>query len=99
MSTGATTPCFGIMSGLPEYGDRVNRNNVSVGDVISYKVRGRWILSKVVGITGVMINVVDLFCELTTYGIYLYENPEINTVTKNQLSPKREIYKVINVKC
>ena len=49
---------FAVITGLPIYGERANILNVEVNDVVSYKVKGRWIFSVVIGTTPTMIKVV-----------------------------------------
>jgi len=88
---------FALMTGLPEYGLRVNINNVNINDIITYRVKGYWIFSVVLGTTPTMIKVVDLICENTNNGINLYINNEQNATTKCLLKPTRKIFKVRNV--
>jgi hypothetical protein len=88
---------FALMTGLPEYGERVNINNVNINDVITYRVKGYWVFSVVLGTTPTMIKVVDLICENTNYGVNLYINNEQNIITKCLLKPTRRIFKVRNV--
>jgi hypothetical protein len=65
---------FGVMTGLPEYGERANIVNVNIDDIITYRVKGYWVFSVVIGTTSTMIQVVDLFCENTIDGVNLYIN-------------------------
>lgn len=88
---------FAIMNGLPEYGDRANIFNVNIDDIITYRVKGYWIFSVVIGTTSTMIRVVDLFCENTIDGVNLYINRNQNYTTKCLLNPSRRIFKVINI--
>jgi hypothetical protein len=88
---------FAVITGLPIYGERANILNVEVNDVVSYKVKGRWIFSVVIGTTPTMIKVFDLFCENTQHGVNLYINYELNSTTKCLLKPTRRIFKVVNV--
>ena len=92
-----TSTRFAWMNGLPEYGERVLISNVRIKDVITYKVKGRWVFSVVSGITPTMIKVVDLICENTNLGVTLYINHEQNTTTKCLLNPTRRIFKIMNV--
>ena len=92
-----TSERFAVMTGLPVYGERANIENVNIDDVITYKVEGLWIFSKVIGTTPTMIKVFDLFCENTEDGINLYINYEQNCTTKCLLKPTRRIFKVKNV--
>jgi hypothetical protein len=92
-----TSNKFAIITGLPEYGERANNINVITGDVITYKVKGLWIFSVVVGTTPTMINVFDLICENTDYGINLYINHKKNPTTKCSLGMGRRIFKVRNI--
>ena len=88
---------FAVMNGLPEYGERANIVNVNIDDVITYKVKGYWVFSVVIGTTPTMISVVDLFCENTIEGVNLYINRKQNSTTKCRLKPSRRIFKVRNV--
>ena len=88
---------FGVMTGLPEYGERANIVNVNINDVITYKVDGKMIFSVVIGTTTTMIQVVDLFCENTIDGVNLYINRKQNSTTKCLLKPSRRIFKVKNI--
>ena len=88
---------FAVMTGLPEYGERANIVNVNLDDVITYRVKGYWVFSVVIGTTTTMIKVVDLFCENTIDGVNLYINRETNSTTKGLLTPDRKIFKVTNV--
>jgi hypothetical protein len=88
---------FAIMTGLPEYSERVNIVNVNINDVITYRVKGLWVFSVVIGTTQTMINVIDLICENTEYGVNLYINHEQNPTTKCSLKPSRRIFKVRNI--
>jgi hypothetical protein len=54
---------FAVMKGNPLYGERVKINNVSINDIISYKVKGNMIYSVVTGTTSTMIKVEDLLAE------------------------------------
>ena len=92
-----TSERFAVMTGLPVYGERANIENVNIDDVITYKVEGLWIFSKVIGTTPTMIKVFDLFCENTEDGVNLYINYEQNCTTKCLLKPTRRIFKVKNV--
>ena len=88
------------MTGLPEYDkqrDRAKRHNVNVGDVITYKVKGKWILSVVKGTTTTAIQVDDLFCENTIDGVNLYRNMNRNVTTKGLIGVGRRIFKVRNI--
>lgn len=88
---------FAVMTGLPEYGERANIVNVNLDDVITYRVKGYWVFSVVIGTTTTMIQVVDLFCENTIDGVNLYINRKPNPTTKCLLKPSRRIFKVRNV--
>ena len=88
---------FAVISGLPEYGERANIVNVNINDVITYRVKGLWIFSTVIGTTTTMIQVVDLFCENTIDGVNLYINQNQNFTTKCLLNPSRRIFKVRNI--
>ena len=88
---------FGVMTGLPQYGERANIVNVNVNDVITYKIDEKMIFSVVIGTTPTVIQVVDLFCENTIDGVNLYINREQNSTTKCKLKPSRRIFKVTNV--
>lgn len=92
-----TTNKFAVMTGVPEYGERANIVNVNIDDVISYRVKGLWVFSLVIGTTPTMINVIDLICENTDYGVNLYINHEKNPTTKCSLKPSRRIFKVRNI--
>jgi len=83
---------FGVMTGKPVYGERVTINNVNINDVITYKIKGYWVFSKVLGTTPTMIKVIDLICENTINGINLYINNEQNITTKCLLKPTRKIF-------
>ena len=85
------------MNGLPEYGERANIVNVNIDDVITYRVKGYWVFSVVIGTTSTMISVVDLFCENTIDGVNLYINRTQNSTTKCLLKPSRRIFKVRNI--
>ena len=88
---------FAVMTGLPEYGERANIVNVNLDDVITYRVKGYWVFSVVIGTTTTMIQVVDLFCENTNDGVNLYINRTQNSTTKCLLKPSRRIFKVRNI--
>jgi hypothetical protein len=88
---------FAVMNGLPVYGDRANINNVNINDIITYRVKGYWVFSAVIGTTPTMIKVVDLICETTTDGVNLYINSQQNATTKCVLNPSRKIFKVRNI--
>jgi hypothetical protein len=88
---------FAVMNGLPEYGQRANIVNVNIGDVITYRVKGYWVFSAVIGTTPTMIQVIDLFCENTIDGVNLYINRKQNSTTKCLLQPSRRIFKVRNI--
>ena len=88
---------FALMTGLPEYGDRVNIVNVNIDDVITYRVNGYWVFSVVIGTTPTSIQVNDLFCENTNYGVNLYKSRKQNSTTKCKLTPSRRIFKVLNI--
>jgi hypothetical protein len=88
---------FAVMTGLPQYGERANIINVNINDVITYRVKGYWTFSVVIGTTPTMIKVVDLFCENTFDGVNLYINTEQNSTTKCLLKPSRRIFKVRNI--
>ena len=88
---------FAIMTGMPEYGERANIANVNLHDVITYRVKGYWVFSVVIGTTTTMIQVVDLFCENTIDGVNLYINRIKNSTTKCLLKPSRKIFKVRNI--
>ena len=88
---------FAVMNGLPEYGERANIVNVNIDDVITYRVKGYWVFSVVIGTTSTMISVVDLFCENTIDGVNLYINRTQNSTTKCLLKPSRRIFKVRNI--
>ncbi len=87
-----------VMTGIPEYNERVNIFNVNIDDIITYKTKGYWIFSVVIGKTTTMIKVVDLFCENTVDGVNLYINTKQNSTTKCLLNPSRRIFKVRNIK-
>jgi len=88
---------FAVMNGLPEYGERANIVNVNINDVITYRIKGYWVFSVVIGTTSTMISVVDLFCENTIDGVNLYINRTQNSTTKCLLKPSRRIFKVRNI--
>ena len=88
---------FAVMTGLPEYGERANIVNVNIDDVITYRVKGYWVFSAVIGTTPAMIKVIDLCCENTIDGVNLYINRKQNSTTKCLLKPSRRIFKVRNV--
>ncbi len=88
---------FAVMTGLPEYGERANTFNVNIDDVITYRVKGYWVFSIVIGTTPTMIQVIDLFCENTIDGVNLYINRKQNSTTKCLLHPARRIFKVTNI--
>ncbi len=92
-----TSNKFAIMTGLPKYGERVDIVNVNINDVITYRVKGLWVFSVVIGTTPTMIQVIDLLCENTTDGVNLYINRKQNSTTKCRLKPSRRIFKVRNV--
>jgi hypothetical protein len=92
-----TNTRFAVMTGSPVYGERANINNVNIGDVISYKVKGYWVFSVVLGTTPTMIKVVDLICENTLNGVNLYINNQQNITTKCLLKPTRRIFKIRNI--
>ena len=88
---------FAVMTGLCEYGERANIVNVNLDDIITYRVKGYWVFSVVIGTTTTMIQVVDLFCENTIDGVNLYINRNQNSTTKCLLKPSRRIFKVRNI--
>ena len=88
---------FAIMTGLPEYGESANIVNVNIDDVITYRVKGYWVFSAVIGTTPTMIQVIDLICENTINGVNLYINKKQNSTTKCLLKPSRRIFKVRNI--
>jgi hypothetical protein len=88
---------FAVMTGLPEYGERASIVNVNIDDVITYRVKGYWVFSVVIGTTSTMIQVVDLFCENTMDGVNLYISQKQNSTTKCLLKPTRRIFKVRNI--
>jgi hypothetical protein len=88
---------FAVMIGVPEYGERANTVNANIDDVITYRVKGYWIFSVVIGTTPTMIQVIDLFCENTIDGVNLYINRKQNSTTKCLLQPSRRIFKVTNI--
>jgi hypothetical protein len=88
---------FAVMNGMPKYGERANIVNVNIDDVITYRVKGYWVFSVVIGTTATMIQVVDLFCENTIDGVNLYINRKQNYTTKCLLNPSRRIFKVRNI--
>jgi len=88
---------FALMSGLPKYGERVNIANVNIDDVITYRVKGYWVFSAVIGTTPTMIKVIDLSCENAIDGVNLYINRKQNSTTKCLLKPTRRIFKVANI--
>lgn len=88
---------FAVMTGLPEYGERANIINVNVDDIITYRVKGYWVFSVVLGTTPTMIKVIDLICENTSDGVNLYINNKQNLTTKCLLKPSRRIFKVRNI--
>ena len=93
----ATVIKFALMTGLPEYGERANIANVNINDVITYRVKGYWVFSAVIGTTSSMIKVVNLHCENTIDGVNLYINRKQNFTTKDLLNPSRRIFKVRNI--
>ena len=88
---------FAVMTGLPDKGERANLVNVNLDDIVTYKVKGYWVFSVVIGTTPTMIKVLDLFCENTSDGVNLYINREKNSTTGCLLSPSRVIHKVKNI--
>ena len=88
---------FAVITGLPEHGERVNIVNVNLDDVITYRVNGYRVYSVVIGTTTTMIQVRDLFCEITIDGINLYIDRKKNSTTKCLLKPSRRIFKVRNI--
>ena len=87
-----------VMTGLlPEYGERANIFNVNIDDIITYRVKGYWVFSLVLGTTPTLIKVVDLICENTIDVVNLYINNKQNTTTKCSLNPTRKIFKVRNI--
>ena len=83
---------FAVMTGLPEYGERANIVNVNLDDVITYRVRGYWVFSVVIGTTPTMIKVVDLFCENNIDGVNI--NRKQNSTTKCLLNHHEEYLKL-----
>ena len=55
-----TTECFAVMNGLPMYNQRAKVGNVIINDIITYRVKGKWIFSVVTGTTPSKIDVIDL---------------------------------------
>jgi hypothetical protein len=92
-----TSDKFAVMNGLPEYGERANIVNINIDDIITYKVKGLWVFSAVIGTTPTMIKVIDLSCENTIDGVNLYINRKQNSTTKCLLKPSRRIFKVRNI--
>ena len=89
--------CFAEMDGLPIYGDRAKIHNVIVDDIITYRVKGRWVFSVVTGTTPTMIKVTDLNCENTQHSVKLYIKPEKSSTTFGLLNDTRRIFKVQNI--
>jgi hypothetical protein len=88
---------FAVMTGLPEYGARANIVNVNIDDVITYRVKGYWVFSAVIGTTPTMIKVIDLCCENAIDVVNLYINRKQNSTTKCLLKPSRRIFKIRNI--
>ena len=94
----STIKSFGVIDGLPLYGERAKIDNVKINDVISYMVKGHLTFSVVTGTTPTMIKIQDLLCENTEYGINLYVKTQQNSTTKNLLKETKKILKIKNVK-
>jgi hypothetical protein len=88
---------FAVMKGNPLYGERVKINNVSINDIISYKVKGNMIYSVVTGTTSTMIKVEDLLAENINDSLNFYINSEQNITTKCLLKDSRKIFKIKNI--
>ena len=93
-----TTKCFAIMDGLPMYNQRAKVGNVIINDIITYRVKGKWIFSVVTGTTPVTIKVSDLNCEITADSVRFYRKNDVkNPTTKCGLTDDRCIFKVGNI--
>jgi len=75
-------------------GERAYIGNINENDIISYKVKGNWIYSVVIGTTPTMIKVYDLKLENTEEGIKLYRREDKNEITKCLIKPSRKIFHV-----
>ena len=92
-----TTKCFAIMSGLPMYNQRAKVGNVIINDIITYRVKGKWIFSVVTGTTPSSIKVNDLNCEITADSVRFYYKNVKNSTTDNVITDDRRIFKVSNI--
>ena len=92
-----TTECFAVMNGLPMYNQRAKVGNVIINDIITYRVKGKWIFSVVTGTTPSSIKVIDLDSDITAYSVRFYYKNVKNCTTDNVLTDDRRIFKVGNI--
>ena len=93
-----TTECFAVMNGLPVYNGRAKVGNVIINDIITYRVRGKWIFSVVTGTTPSAISADDLNSEITADSVRFYCKKNVkNRITKGKLTNTRCIFKVGNI--
>jgi|LauGreDrversion4_2_1035121.scaffolds.fasta_scaffold30747_4 hypothetical protein len=97
MKMATTTKCFAVMNGLPVYNGRAKVSNVIVNDIITYRVKGKWIFSVVTGTTPSSIKVIDLSCEITDDSVRFYCKNVKNRTTDNAVVDSRRIFKVGNI--
>ena len=91
-----TTDIYAETIGLPRYGERVNRNNVNKGDIITYIAGKKQRYSVVEEIKLKTIKVTNLTLEVTNERVNFYKNSEKDPITKNSLKLTRLIFKVTN---
>ena len=48
------------LNNLPEFGDKITKNNIQINDIITCEVNNRQIYCKVIDVTNTMIKVNDL---------------------------------------
>ncbi len=93
-----TAKCFAIMNGLPMYNQRAKVGNVIINDIITYRVKGKWIFSVVTGTTPSSIKVIDLNCEITADSVRFYRKNDVkNPTTDCARTDDRRIFKVGNI--
>ena len=92
-----TTKCFAVMNGLPVYNGRAKVGNVIINDIITYRVKDKWIFSVVTGTTPATIKVSDLGSEITADSVRFYRKNMTNCTTNDKLTDDRRIFKVGNI--
>ena len=82
---------------LPEFGDKITKNNIQINDIITCEVNNRQIYCKVIDVTNTMIKVNDLISEIKNNEILFYVDDKINKTHNGYLSFTRKINKINNI--